>query len=75
MTQVDNSPLRFAIYGGDQDQNGSVDITDVITIFNDGNNFVTGYVPSDTNGDYAVDAVDMLIAYNNSNAFVTAITP
>lgn len=75
MIQVDNSPVRFAVYSGDVNQDGIVDATDALIIDNDINNFVTGYVKSDVNGDYSVDATDALIVDNNSNNFVSRVTP
>jgi subtilisin-like proprotein convertase family protein len=75
MIQVDNSPLRFAIYGGDVDQNGNVDASDLSSIDNDAFNFVTGYVLTDITGDEVVDASDASIADNNAFNFVSRIIP
>jgi len=73
--QVDTSPLRFAIYNGDVNQDGTVDLTDISNCYNDAGNFVTGYVKTDVNGDNLVDLTDISIAFNNSNNFVSRITP
>jgi hypothetical protein len=73
--QVDTSPVRFAIYGGDVNQDGTVDATDVSTIDNDASNFVSGYVVTDLTGDDFVDGTDFAIADNNAANFVSAITP
>jgi hypothetical protein len=75
IVQVDNSPVRFAIYSGDVNQDGIVDATDALLIDNDINNYVTGYVDTDVNGDYSVDATDALIVDNNANNFVGKVTP
>lgn len=75
MVQVDNVPVRFAIFGGDVDQNGIVDGTDQALIDNDAFNFVAGYVVTDITGDNVVDASDGAIADNNAANFVTAILP
>lgn len=75
MTQVDNSPVKFAVYGGDVNQDGSVDLTDIVIVFNDANNFLGGYVSSDVTGDSFVDLSDLTLTFNNSNAFVSKITP
>jgi len=72
---VDNTPALFAIYGGDINQDGLVDLTDVIGVFNDATGFTTGYVVTDVNGDDLVDLSDLSLTFNNSNAFVTKITP
>jgi hypothetical protein len=34
MTQVDNSPVRFAMFSGDVNQDGTIDATDVALIDN-----------------------------------------
>ena len=72
---VDLSPVRWAIYGGDVNQDGTVDATDVSTIDNDAANFVSGYVVTDLTGDDFVDATDFAIADNNAANFVIAVTP
>lgn len=73
--QVDSSPLRFAMYGGDVDQNNIVDATDAQIVDNQAINFESGYVQGDVNGDNFVDASDALITNNNADNFVTAVTP
>ncbi|MEO6695902.1 MAG: hypothetical protein ABIO41_11950, partial [Ignavibacteria bacterium] len=76
MKQVDNLPVvRFGIFSGDVNQDGSVDVTDIINIFNDANNFVSGYVSTDVTGDDFVDAADLIITYNNSINFVSVVRP
>lgn len=75
MIQVDNSPLTFAIYGGDVNQTGEVDASDVSAIDNDAFNFVTGYVNTDVTGDNVTDASDYALADNNAFNFVTKIVP
>lgn len=66
---------KYCFYGGDVDQNGLVDATDLLSIFNDANSFVTGYVTTDVTGDNLVDVTDVLIAFNNANKFVSVIHP
>lgn len=73
--QVDNSPLRFAIYSGDVNQDGVVDLSDVTLIDNAATIFTSGYVNTDLNGDWFVDLSDLIIADNNSYNYVSAITP
>jgi hypothetical protein len=75
MTLVDASPVRYAFYSGDVDQDGSVDATDVSTVDNDASNFVSGYVVTDLTGDDFVDGTDFAIADNNAANFVSAVTP
>lgn len=75
MIQVNASPLRFAIYGGDVNQDGTVDATDVSAIDNDAFYFAGGYVPTDITGDSFVDATDFAIADNNAANFISVIRP
>jgi len=73
--QVDNSPLLFAIYSGDVNQDGTIDASDLALIDNDASNFIGGYVVTDLTGDDFVDGTDFAIADNNAANFVSAITP
>lgn len=75
MVQVDNAPIRYAIYGADVDLDESVDLTDIVSVFNDGNIFASGYVNTDVTGDDFVDLSDLTLTFNNANAFVSVIKP
>ncbi|MBS1519086.1 MAG: hypothetical protein JSS91_13450 [Bacteroidetes bacterium] len=75
MIQVDASPVRFGIYSGDANQDGTVDIADGSMIDNDAANFALGYLPTDINGDGLVDLADGVFADNNAADFVSKITP
>lgn len=75
MIQVDTSPVRFAVYSGDVNYDHSVDVTDLISIYNSALNFESGYVTNDLNNDGIVDVADMLIAYNNLINIVSAVLP
>ena len=75
LIQVDASPVRFAIFGGDVDQDGTVDATDMSMIYNDAQSFVSGYVVTDLNGDDFVDGTDFSIADNNAANFVSVERP
>lgn len=75
MKQVDDSPVRYAIYSGDVNQDGLVDIGDVVDIYNDASSFAQGYLVSDLNGDYAVDLSDLVIANSNAVNFVAVHKP
>ncbi len=67
---------RWCVYSGDVNQDGTIDVTDILTIYNDALNFVLGqYLITDLNGDNFVDFTDILIAYNNSINFVNVIKP
>ncbi|MBK9332025.1 MAG: SBBP repeat-containing protein [Ignavibacteria bacterium] len=73
--QVAISPVRFAIYSGDVNQDGIVDITDVSLIYNDAAIFNSGYVPTDVTGDGFTDLTDGVFAENNAKDFVSVIIP
>ena len=75
LIQVDPSPVKFAIYSGDVDQNGIVDLSDLILIYNDATVFLSGYILTDVNGDNIADLSDLLITYNNSALFVGVVSP
>lgn len=74
-TLVDSTPVRFAMFSGDVNQNKFVDLADVTLTYNDASSFVTGYKVTDVNGDNISDLFDLLIVYNNSSAFVQAYEP
>lgn len=75
LIQVDNSPVKFAIFGGDVNQDGFVDASDAGAVDNDATNFETGYLSTDANGDNVIDAADAAIVDNNASNFVGAIRP
>lgn len=75
MIQVNNSPARYAVYSGDVNQDGSIDLSDVVLINNDASVFTTGYVSTDVNGDLVTDLSDLLIAFNNAGEFVMKAVP
>ena len=73
--QADASPVRFAVYSGDVNQDGTVDASDVSVADNDAYNSVSGYVNTDVTGDDFVDAADVSIVDNNAFNSVSAVTP
>ncbi|MBK9404623.1 MAG: FG-GAP repeat protein [Ignavibacteria bacterium] len=73
--QVDTSPVRFAIYSGDINQDGTIDASDVSDTDNDAFSSVSGYVRTDVTGDDFVDAGDVSIVDNNAFNAVSAVTP
>lgn len=75
MRFVDLSPLRYAFYSGDVNQDYAVDGSDLAMIDNDAYIFVSGYVSSDLNGDYFVDASDYALADNNAGSFIVREAP
>jgi len=66
---------KYCLYSGDQNQDGIIELEDILNIFNDMNNFVSGYAASDVTGDSEVDLSDLLVSYNNTGKFVMKIIP
>ncbi|MBK8554158.1 MAG: agmatine deiminase family protein [Ignavibacteria bacterium] len=66
---------KYCLFSGDVNQNGFINLDDILFINNDAVNFITGNVISDLTGDETVDLNDVLIAFNNSNEFVSVIRP
>ena len=73
--QVDTSPVRFAIYSGDINQDGTIDASDLSETDNDAFNSASGYVRTDVTGDNYVDAGDVSIVDNNAYNSVSAVVP
>ncbi len=67
--------IKWCVFSGDVNQDGSVDLSDLIEVDNDNANFVTGYVPTDVDGNLSSDLSDMIIVDNNNAAFVGKVTP
>ena len=72
---ADNSPVKYAAYNADANQDGIVDLADGGMIDNDAFSFITGYVVTDADGDGLVDLADATLADNNTNNFVTKSIP
>ncbi|MEO8447792.1 MAG: hypothetical protein ABI528_09870 [bacterium] len=75
LKQLNSSPVRFGIYSGDVNQDGTIDVSDLLNVYNDQASFLSGYLPTDLNGDDFTDVSDLLIVYNNSANFVGVIKP
>ena len=75
LKQVDLSPVRFADYSGDINQDGSIDLTDLLNIYNNAKTFLSGYNSTDVNGDNLTDLTDLIIANNNSAVYAVRVTP
>ena len=61
---------KYCIYSGDVNQDQSIDLDDVIFVFNDASQFTSGYVNTDVNGDGITDLDDLIITNYNSNNFM-----
>lgn len=66
---------KYSVFTGDVNQEGSVDLTDIITIYNDAGLFASGYINTDLNYDNLADLTDIIYAYNNSSIFVAVVRP
>jgi len=75
MTAADNSPVIFALYSGDVNQDEVIDGSDVLLIGNDAFNYMTGYIATDLNGDETADGTDQSIADNNAYNYVGVERP
>ena len=75
MIKLNNSQITFGIYSGDVNQDGAIDLNDVLLVNNDAIFFREGYINTDLTGDYAVDLRDLTMAFNNSNEFITTLHP
>ena len=65
----------FAIYGGDVNKDGIIDISDMIPVDNLSALASSGYLPEDVNGDGLIDISDMIIIDNNSSQAIGIVTP
>ncbi len=65
----------YAIFGGDANQDGIVDGSDMLEIENASNFFLQGYNVQDLNGDGLVDGTDMLLIENNATFFIQVQKP
>lgn len=66
---------KYCMFSGDVNLSGTIDLADVLQIYNDASNFVSGYVVTDLTGDGQTALDDVLIAYNNSTNFVSVVRP
>lgn len=66
---------KYCIYSGDVNQDGNIDLSDILNISNDGSSFTTGYVNTELNGDNVVNTFDMILAYNNAVNGVAVMQP
>ena len=66
---------KYCLFGGDVNQDGSIDTGDMSPVDNDASDYAEGYLPTDANGDGTVDIADMIIIDNNTSSFVGAYFP
>ena len=65
----------FAIYSGDINQDGNIDLSDFPMWDADNSNFASGYLVTDLNGDGNVDLSDFPIWDVNNSNFVSTARP
>lgn len=75
MANVDASPVRFALYSGDSNQDENIDGSDISDIENDAFTGLSGYVRTDLTGDNYVDASDVAIVEYNSGLGINVANP
>lgn len=66
---------EFALYSGDENQDGVIDGLDLIDIDNQAATSTPGFSVTDLNGNGTTDAPDMLLALTNASLFVAVGQP
>jgi hypothetical protein len=66
---------RFALFSGDVNQDGTIDIMDLIESENKAAEFQFGYYQTDCNGDGATDLLDLQYMENNGDRFLFISRP
>jgi len=74
-SNLKNKSGTYVIYSGDVNQDGLIDISDMILVDNLSALASTGYLAADINGDGLIDITDMILVDNNSSQAIGAITP
>ena len=60
---------RFALYSGDVDHNGTIQVIDMNNVQAASQINASGYIPEDLNGDGMVESTDYSLLENNMNVF------
>jgi len=66
---------KYCILSGDVNQDGSVNLSDVLMAYNDASGFVSGYISTDVTGNGITDLSDITLIFNNAANFVMKIIP
>lgn len=66
---------KYCLYSGDITDFEVIDLNDLVLVYNDSRNYVTGYKKTDLTGDRIVDLADIMIVYQNSISFVRRKAP
>ncbi len=65
----------YVFYGGDVNQDGIVDGSDMAAVDNRTAVFASGYLAEDCNGDGLIDGSDMSIIDNNAAGYIGSVSP
>ncbi len=74
MISVDDSPVAYAMFSGDVNQDQTIELEDELIVHNHTICF-SNESKTDLNGDSITDISDVLIVYNNSIKFVAVMSP
>ncbi|QQS35333.1 MAG: M6 family metalloprotease domain-containing protein [Ignavibacteriales bacterium] len=66
---------KWCLYSGDIDRNGFIDQQDLFSVFSDNFYGITGYHPTDLNGDLFVESSDLGIVFSNFIRGIVRRTP
>jgi hypothetical protein len=66
---------HYLIFGGDVNQDGSVDSGDYTPVVNDAFNYISGYFATDIDGNGSIDSGDYTLLVNNSYIYIGTIHP
>ncbi|MBK6966886.1 MAG: PKD domain-containing protein [Bacteroidales bacterium] len=66
---------KYCFFGGDVNQDGTLDTGDMTPVDNDASNYLTGYLPTDVNGDGVIDTGDITIVDNNAGNYINEVSP
>ncbi len=67
--------VHALIYSGDINQDGYVDVNDILNVESCASAFQKGYLTEDINGDGLIDAEDLIIVDNNSARHIVVLGP
>jgi 1,4-alpha-glucan branching enzyme len=66
---------KWCIYIGDANQDGLIDLSDLILVDNDNSIYTTGHTITDVNGDGLIDLSDLIIVDNNNLNYINKQVP
>jgi hypothetical protein len=66
---------KYCFWSGDVNQDGVVNLSDMIIVDNDNSHTATGYLNSDVNGDGVINLSDMIIVDNTNSKTISRQAP